>query len=85
LHFENFENIKTQLKMKSIEETALEKFPQVIEQDGYDINEEGRDAYIEGAKDVLDEFMRTISVSTEKYLHDNLLKIINMLNEKSKK
>ena len=65
--------------MKSIEETASEKFPKVIDQDGFDNNKEGHSAYIEGAKDVLNEVMMTISVSTEDYLRKNLLELVREL------
>ena len=65
--------------MKTIEETASEKFPKVIDQDGFDNNKEGHDAYIEGAEDVLNEIMMTISVSTEDYLRKNLLKLVSQL------
>ena len=65
--------------MKTIEETASEKFPKVIDQDGFDNNKEGHAAYIEGAKDVLNEVTMTISVSTEEYLRKNLLELISQL------
>lgn len=66
--------------MKSIEETAFEKFPELTDSHkGFDYNMDARESYIEGANDVLNEILMTISVSNEGYLRDNLLKLVKKL------
>jgi hypothetical protein len=42
-------------------------------------DDDAREAYIEGATETLDELKTVLSVSEDKYLRENILKMINYL------
>ena len=74
--------------MKSIKERSFELFPEMqTDSDGWDIIEEQcdrddqRKAFVKGANYVLDHLSKTIAVSRDGYLYDNLKKMIEQLKK----
>lgn len=74
--------------MKSIKEKSLELFPELrTDSDDWDVIEEQCDmddqkkAFVLGANYVLDHLSKTIAVSEDGYLLDNIKKMIEQLKK----
>ena len=74
--------------MKSIKEKSFELFPEMqTDSDDWDVIEEQcdrddqRKAFVKGANYVLDHLSKTIAVSRDGYLYDNLKKMIEQLKK----
>ena len=74
--------------MKSIKEKSFELFPEMqTDSDDWDVIEEQcdrddqRKAFVNGANYVLDHLSKTIAVSKDGYLYDNLKKMIEQLKK----